>query len=77
MYIWKIKNFFGLCSYYIYKVKIKYHGHYYCFTDFEGDVSNLNKTAKSQIISYFYDDNGKRNKKSIAYFVISKNKEIN
>lgn len=42
---------------------------------YKGDVSNLNKTAKSQIISYFYDDNGKRNKKSIAYFVISKNKE--
>lgn len=39
---------------------------------YKGDVYELNKTAKSQIISHFYDDNGKRNKKSVAYFGIIK-----
>lgn len=36
------------------------------------DVCNLNKTAKSQIIEHFYDSNGKRNRKTVAYFGIEK-----
>lgn len=39
---------------------------------FKGDVSSLNRTAKKQIINHFYDDNGKRNKKTVAYFAIEK-----
>lgn len=31
------KQFSGICTYYKYKVKIRYHSDYYCFTDFEGD----------------------------------------
>lgn len=41
---------------------------------FKGDVCNLNSTAKKQIIDHFYDDNGKRNKKTVAYFAIEKKK---
>ena len=37
---------------------------------YRGDVSELNKTAKAQIIDHFYDNNGKRNKKRVAYFGI-------
>ncbi len=39
---------------------------------YKGDVNDLNKTAKKQIIDHFYDDNGKRNKKTVAYFAIEK-----
>ena len=39
---------------------------------YRADVSELNKTAKKQIIDHFYDDNGKRNKKMVAYFAIEK-----
>lgn len=39
---------------------------------YRGDICDLNKIAKSEIINHFYDDNGKRNKKSVAYFVIEK-----
>ena len=39
---------------------------------YKGDVSSLNRTAKKQIINHFYDDNGKRNKKTVAYFAIEK-----
>lgn len=39
---------------------------------YRGDISNLNATAKRQIINHFYDNNGKRNKKSVAYFGIKK-----
>ena len=41
---------------------------------YKGDVSDLNRTAKGQIIDHFYDDNGKRNKKTVAYFGIEKPK---
>ncbi len=40
---------------------------------YRGDISDLNKTAKKQIISHFYDNKGKRNKKTVAYFGIPKN----
>lgn len=39
---------------------------------YKGDVSELNKTAKSQIIEHFYNNNGTRNKKTVAYFGIEK-----
>lgn len=39
---------------------------------YRGDVSELNKTAKKQIVDHFYDDKGKRNKKTVAYFAIKK-----
>jgi len=39
---------------------------------YRGDISSLNRNAKSQIIDHFYDKNGKRNKKRVAYFVIKK-----
>ena len=33
---------------------------------------DLNRIAKGQIIDHFFDDKGKRNKKSVAYFGIEK-----
>lgn len=39
---------------------------------YKSDVNELNRTAKKQIVEYFYDDNGKRNKKTVAYFAIEK-----
>lgn len=39
---------------------------------FRGDVCELNRIAKKQIINHFYDKNGKRNKKTVAYFGIPK-----
>ena len=41
---------------------------------FKGNTYDLNRTAKSQIVDHFYDDNGKRNKKTVAYFGIKKEK---
>lgn len=40
---------------------------------YKGCTSDLNNTAKRQIIDHFYDDKGKRNKKTVAYFGIPKN----
>lgn len=39
---------------------------------YKGDINNLSKVAKAQIISHFYNDDGKRNKKTVAYFGIKK-----
>ena len=41
-------------------------------TKFKGNTYHLNKTAKGQIIDHFYDDKGKRNRKTVAYFGIEK-----
>ncbi len=41
---------------------------------FGGDVCELNGTAKKQIIDHFFDEKGKRNKKTVAYFGIEKKK---
>lgn len=38
---------------------------------FKGNVCDLNNIAKSQIVDHFYDSNGKRNKKTVAYLVQS------
>ena len=48
----KKKQFFGICAYYEYKVKIKYSGHYYCFTDLEGDgVFENDNSIKQKTLS--------------------------
>lgn len=39
---------------------------------YKGNTYDLNRTAKQQIVDHFYDDNGKRNKKTVAYFGILK-----
>ena len=39
---------------------------------YRGNTYDLNCTAKSQIVEHFYDENGKRNKKTVAYFGIRK-----
>ena len=39
---------------------------------YKGNTYDLNATAKGQIVDHFYDDKGKRNKKTVAYFGISK-----
>ena len=42
---------------------------------FKGNMYDLNATAKSQVVEHFYDEKGKRNKKTVAYFGILKEKE--
>lgn len=44
---------------------------------FKGNTYDLNRTAKSQIVDHFYDDKGKRNKKTVAYFGIEKTNNKN
>ena len=39
---------------------------------FKGNTFDLNRVAKGQIVDHFYDDKGKRNKKTVAYFGILK-----
>lgn len=41
---------------------------------FRGNTYDLNRAAKSQIVEHFYDEKGKRNKKTVAYFGIKKEK---
>ncbi|MCM1043268.1 MAG: hypothetical protein NC350_03550 [Corallococcus sp.] len=41
---------------------------------YKGDVSELNRTAKKQIVDHFFAPNGKRNKRIVAYFGIEKKK---
>lgn len=43
---------------------------------YKGNTCDLNATVKRQIVSHFYDDKGKRNKKTVAYFGIKKNKSL-
>ena len=42
---------------------------------FKGNTYDLNRIAKGQIVDHFYDEKGKRNKKTVAYFGILKEKE--
>ena len=42
---------------------------------YKDDTSALNLTAKKQIVSHFYDNKGKRNKKTVAYFGVEKKKD--
>ena len=39
---------------------------------FKGNTYDLNRTAKKQIVGHFYDDKGKRTRKTVAYFGIEK-----
>ena len=39
---------------------------------YRGNTYDLNRTAKAQIVDHFYNDNGKRNRKTVAYFGIEK-----
>lgn len=39
---------------------------------YKGDVKDLNRTAKEQFVSHFFNSHGKRNSKSKAYFAIEK-----
>ncbi len=41
---------------------------------YKGSTYDLNATAKKQIVDHFFDENGKRNKKTVAYFGIEKSK---
>ena len=41
---------------------------------YKADVASLNAAAKKQMVSHFFDDQGKRNRKTVAYFGISKTK---
>mgnify|MGYP004654082707 CR=1 FL=1 len=42
---------------------------------YKGSTYDLNRTAKGQIVDHFYDEKGKRNKKTVAYFGIEKTKK--
>lgn len=42
---------------------------------YKGNTHDLNATAKRQIVDHFFDDNGKRNRKTVAYFGIKKEKQ--
>lgn len=44
---------------------------------YKGNTCDLNSTAKNQIVEHFYNNNGKRNKKTVAYFGIEKSKAKN
>lgn len=39
---------------------------------YKGGTYDLNITAKKQIVDHFYDDDGKRNRKTVAYLGIKK-----
>ena len=44
---------------------------------FKGNTYDLNQAAKRQIVDHFYDEKGKRNRKTVAYFGIEKkNNEV-
>ena len=42
---------------------------------FKGNTNDLNRVAKGQMVDHFYGEKGKRNKKTVAYFGILKEKE--
>lgn len=42
---------------------------------FKGNTYDLNSIAKGQIVEHFYDEKGKRNKRTVAYFGIEKQKK--
>lgn len=43
---------------------------------YRGDVSELPRIAKKQIVDHFYGSDGKRNKRKVAYFGIPKEEKI-
>ena len=38
----------------------------------KGNTYDLNRMGKGQIVEHFYDENGKRNRKTVAYFGIER-----
>ena len=40
--------------------------------NYRGDVAELPRPAKQQLVNHFFDENGKRNKKTVAYFGIER-----
>lgn len=42
---------------------------------FKGNTYDLNREAKKQIVDHFYDDAGKRNRRTVAYFGIEKERK--
>lgn len=43
---------------------------------YRGSTYDLNRTAKKQIVDHFYNEKGKRNRKTVAYFGIPKEEKI-
>ena len=41
---------------------------------YKGNTYDLNREAKKQIVDHFYNDDGKRNRRTVAYFGIKKEK---
>lgn len=41
---------------------------------YKGNTYDLNRTAKGQIVEHFYDESGKRNRKTVAYFGVERKK---
>ena len=41
---------------------------------YKGNTHDLCSPAKKQIVDHFFDDSGKRNRRSVAYFGIEKDK---
>lgn len=39
---------------------------------FKGDINTLNSVAKGQMVDHFYDEKGKRNRRTVAYFGVPK-----
>ena len=39
---------------------------------YRGNTYDLNRTAKAQIVDHFYNEKGKRNRKTVAYFGVPK-----
>lgn len=39
---------------------------------YKGNTNDLNAVAKNQVVDCFYDEKGKRNKKTVAYLGIKK-----
>ena len=42
---------------------------------YKGNTHDLCAPAKRQIVDHFFDDNGKRNRRSVAYFGIEKERQ--
>ncbi len=41
---------------------------------YRGNTYDLNATAKKQVVEHFYNDDGKRNAKTVAYFGLEREK---
>ena len=41
---------------------------------FRGNVGDLSRRTKNQLVAHFFDDDGKRNRRTVAYFGVKKKK---